>query len=114
MSCERNIRFELLARLCPNATGADIRSVCTEAGNNLFFYSCFFYSILIYYFYFFIFSFKLNNNNKQQHFLFQFKGMYAVRARRKIVEEKDFLSAVNKVIKEHAKFSATPKYLIHN
>merc|ERR1712000_248567 len=72
MSCERNIRFELLARLCPNATGADIRSVCTEA------------------------------------------GMYAVRARRKIVEEKDFLSAVNKVIKEHAKFSATPKYLIHN
>merc|ERR1712000_72203 len=72
MNCERNIRFELLARLCPNATGADIRSVCTEA------------------------------------------GMYAVRARRKIVEEKDFLSAVNKVIKEHAKFSATPKYLIHN
>jgi len=32
MSCERDIRFELLARLCPNATGADIRSVCTEAG----------------------------------------------------------------------------------
>lgn len=32
MSCERDIRFELLARLCPNATGADLRSVCTEAG----------------------------------------------------------------------------------
>lgn len=32
MSCERNIRFELLARLCPNATGAEVRSVCTEAG----------------------------------------------------------------------------------
>ena len=32
MACERDIRFELLARLCPNATGADIRSVCTEAG----------------------------------------------------------------------------------
>src|SRR4051812_4217651 len=32
MSCARDIRFELLARLCPNATGADIRSVCTEAG----------------------------------------------------------------------------------
>lgn len=32
MSCERDIRFELLARLCPNATGAEIRSVCTEAG----------------------------------------------------------------------------------
>lgn len=32
MNCEKGIRFELLARLCPNATGADIRSVCTEAG----------------------------------------------------------------------------------
>jgi 26S proteasome regulatory subunit T1 len=32
MSCARDIRFDLLARLCPNATGADIRSVCTEAG----------------------------------------------------------------------------------
>jgi len=31
MSCEKNIRYELLARLCPNSTGADIRSVCTEA-----------------------------------------------------------------------------------
>lgn len=72
MSCERNIRFELLARLCPNATGADVRSICTEA------------------------------------------GMYAVRSRRKVVTEKDFLEAINKVVKEHAKFSATAKYLIHN
>ena len=32
MSCERDIRFELLARLCPNTTGAELRSVCTEAG----------------------------------------------------------------------------------
>jgi 26S proteasome regulatory subunit T1 len=32
MSVERDIRFELLARLCPNSTGADLRSVCTEAG----------------------------------------------------------------------------------
>jgi len=32
MSVARDIRFELLARLCPNCTGADIRSVCTEAG----------------------------------------------------------------------------------
>lgn len=30
MSCERNIRFELIARLCPNATGAELRSVATE------------------------------------------------------------------------------------
>ena len=32
MSMDKNIRYELLARLCPNSTGADIRSVCTEAG----------------------------------------------------------------------------------
>ena len=32
MNCDRDIRFELLARLCPNTTGADIRSVCIEAG----------------------------------------------------------------------------------
>lgn len=72
MSCERDIRFELLARLCPNATGADIRSVCTEA------------------------------------------GMYAIRARRKICTEKDFLDGVNKVIKGFAKFSATSRYMTYN
>mmetsp|Transcript_26826 Transcript_26826/g.44713 ORF Transcript_26826/g.44713 Transcript_26826/m.44713 type:complete len:456 (+) Transcript_26826:127-1494(+) len=32
MNCDRDIRFELLARLCPNTTGAELRSVCTEAG----------------------------------------------------------------------------------
>jgi 26S proteasome regulatory subunit T1 len=32
MSVEKGVRYELLARLCPNATGADLRSVCTEAG----------------------------------------------------------------------------------
>lgn len=32
MSMEKNIRFEMLARKCPNTTGADLRSVCTEAG----------------------------------------------------------------------------------
>merc|ERR1711935_1255681 len=72
MNCERDIRFELLARLCPNNTGADIRSVCTEA------------------------------------------GMFAIRARRKTISEKDFLDAVNKVIKGYAKFSATPKYMVYN
>lgn len=72
MSCARDIRFELLARLCPNATGADIRSVCTEA------------------------------------------GMFAIRARRKTVTEKDYLDAIQKVIKAYAKFSATPKYMVYN
>lgn len=72
MNVERNIRYELLARLCPNATGAELRSVCTEA------------------------------------------GMFAIRARRKVATEKDFLDAVNKVIKAYAKFSSTPKYMTHN
>lgn len=72
MSVEKDIRFELLARLCPNSTGADIRSVCTEA------------------------------------------GMFAIRARRKVATEKDFLDAVNKVIKAYAKFSSTPRYMTYN
>ncbi|KAK4736264.1 hypothetical protein R3W88_010525 [Solanum pinnatisectum] len=71
-NCERDIWFELLARLCPNSTGADIRSVCTEAGT------------------------------------------YAIRARRTTITEKDFLDAVNKVVKRYQKFSATPKYMVYN
>mmetsp|Transcript_29745 Transcript_29745/g.41090 ORF Transcript_29745/g.41090 Transcript_29745/m.41090 type:complete len:295 (+) Transcript_29745:43-927(+) len=72
LSCEKNIRFDLLARLCPNATGADIRSVCTEA------------------------------------------GMFAIRARRKTITEKDMIEAINKVIKGQLKFSATGKYMVYN
>lgn len=72
MNVAPGIRYELLSRLCPSATGADIRSVCTEA------------------------------------------GMYAIRARRKTIQERDFLEAVNKVIKGYAKFSATPKYMVYN
>ncbi|OZC07108.1 hypothetical protein X798_05913 [Onchocerca flexuosa] len=41
-------------------------------------------------------------------------GMFAIRARRKLATEKDFLEAVNKVVKGYAKFSATPRYLTHN
>eukprot|EP01064_Diplonema_japonicum_P036008 TRINITY_DN7977_c0_g1_i1.p1 TRINITY_DN7977_c0_g1~~TRINITY_DN7977_c0_g1_i1.p1 ORF type:complete len:434 (+),score=134.08 TRINITY_DN7977_c0_g1_i1:63-1364(+) len=72
LSCDKDIRYELLARLCPNATGADLRSVCTEA------------------------------------------GMYAIRARRQAINEKDMLEAVNKVIKGHSRFSATAKYMVYN
>ena len=72
MAVERDIRFEMLARLCPNTTGAELRSVCCEA------------------------------------------GMFAIRARRKLATEKDFLDAVAKVIKGYAKFSATPKYMVYN
>ena len=72
MSMDKNIRFELLARLCPNATGADLRSVCTEA------------------------------------------GMFAIRARRKSISEKDLLESIEKVIKGNSKFSATGKYMVYN
>mmetsp|Transcript_835 Transcript_835/g.1575 ORF Transcript_835/g.1575 Transcript_835/m.1575 type:complete len:428 (-) Transcript_835:510-1793(-) len=72
INCERDVRFELLARLCPNTTGADLRSVCTEA------------------------------------------GMYAIRARRKTVTEKDFLEAINKVVKGYQKFSSTALYMNYN
>ena len=32
MKYDEGLRFELLARLCLNCTGADLRSICTEAG----------------------------------------------------------------------------------
>lgn len=62
---EKDIRFELIARMCPNSTGAEIRSVCTEA------------------------------------------GMFAIRARKKSISEKDLLDAIDKVIKGYQKFSST-------
>ena len=40
--------------------------------------------------------------------------MYAIRSRRKMATEKDFLDAIQKVIKGYAKFSSTPRYLTHN
>lgn len=72
MSVEKGIRYDLLARLCPNSTGAEIRSVCTEA------------------------------------------GMFAIRARKKLISERDFLDGINKVIKQNAKFSATATYMEYN
>jgi 26S proteasome regulatory subunit T1 len=72
MAMDKDIRFELLARLCPNTTGADLRSVCTEA------------------------------------------GMFAIRARRKSISEKDLLEAIEKVVKGNNKFSSTNKYMIYN
>ena len=72
MAFDKDIRFELIARLCPNTTVADIKSVCTEA------------------------------------------GMFAIRARRKSISEKDLLDAIDKVIKGYSKFSATNKYMVYN
>lgn len=37
MSVERDIRFDLIARLCPNTTGAELRSVATEVRSNFHF-----------------------------------------------------------------------------
>ncbi|KAK9449002.1 P-loop containing nucleoside triphosphate hydrolase protein [Limtongia smithiae] len=72
MSVDRDIRWELISRLCPNSTGAELRSVCTEA------------------------------------------GMFAIRARRKVTTEKDFLASVEKVIKSNLKFSSTSQYMQYN
>lgn len=72
MNVERDIRFEVIARLCPNTTGAELSSVCREA------------------------------------------GMFAIRARKKSISEKDFMDSVNKVIKGYQKFSSTPRYLVYN
>lgn len=72
MAFDKDIRYELIARLCPNTTGADLRSVCTEA------------------------------------------GMFAIRARRKSISEKDLMMAIEKVIKGYSKFSATQKYMVFN
>ncbi|KDQ60572.1 hypothetical protein JAAARDRAFT_45449 [Jaapia argillacea MUCL 33604] len=72
MSVERDIRFDLIARLCPNTTGAELRSVATEA------------------------------------------GMFAIRARRKVATERDFLDSVEKVVRQGTKFSSTPLYQVYN
>ncbi|KAH8108493.1 26S proteasome subunit P45 [Phellopilus nigrolimitatus] len=71
MSVERDIRFDLIARLCPNTTGAELRSVATEA------------------------------------------GMFAIRARRKVATERDFLDAVEKVVRQGTKFSSTRTGIVH-
>lgn len=72
MSVAPNIRFGLVARLCTNATGAELKSVSTEA------------------------------------------GLFAIRARRRICEEGDYLKAVEKVINQGKKFSSTSLYSTYN
>ena len=68
MAVDKGIRYELLARLCPSTSGAELRAVCSEA------------------------------------------GMFAIRARRRSISEKDFLEAINKVVKQQKRFSALQKY----
>lgn len=40
--------------------------------------------------------------------------MFAIRARRKAITEKDLIEAIDKVIKGYKKFSATGKYMVYN
>ncbi len=40
--------------------------------------------------------------------------MFAIRARRKAITEKDLIAAIDKVIKGYKKFSATGKYMVYN
>ena len=82
MSVERDIRFDLIARLCPNTTGAELRSVATEV------FWC------------------LSVRTFASIILLQ-AGMFAIRARRKIASERDFLDAVEKVVRQGTKFSST-------
>ena len=72
MNVKDGIRWNLLARLCPNTSGAELRSVCTEA------------------------------------------GIFAIRDKRRMVTETDFVKAINKVTKEYARFSSAPKYMVYN
>lgn len=103
MSVERDIRFELLARLCPNSTGKLNEflylnsSVCAP---------CPWQSVLS--------CLSLSLPGAEIRSVCTEAGMFAIRARRKIATEKDFLEAVNKVIKSYAKFSATPRYMTYN
>jgi len=86
MSVERDIRYDLIARLCPNATGAELKSVATEVRfAKLFLHSA---------------------DDKA--------GMFAIRARRKVATERDFLDAVEKVIRQGTKFSSTALYAQYN
>lgn len=41
-------------------------------------------------------------------------GMFAIRARRKVATERDFLDAVEKVIRQGTKFSSTALYAQYN
>lgn len=40
--------------------------------------------------------------------------MFAIRARRKVATERDFLDAVEKVVRQGTKFSSTPLYQVYN
>ena len=99
MNCERNIRFELLARLCPNTTGADIRSVCIEAG---------------------MFAIRSRRKTVTEKDMIDAVNKCAHLPRRAPppIDARslgpDPPRGARRVIKGYSKFSATPKYLVYN
>jgi len=130
MSVERGIRYELLARLCPNTTGAFSprrgRGVIEPVAKDATFFRI-------------IRAVRRRRIAKRVHggrhvcHPRAAKGMVAPglgctltasmlidlrvrvgRARPQLATEKDFLEAVNKVIKGYKKFSATPRYMTYN
>ncbi|PIK49446.1 26S protease regulatory subunit 7 [Apostichopus japonicus] len=139
MSVERDIRYELLARLCPNCTAVlrasgyvpEVKTgLC--AMSRPFFSN---YSLLpvrgrrvVHEWSSWRFETIQTNDIFFAHLsheclLFHGQelkcpcteaGMFAIRARRKIATEKDFREAINKVIKAYAKFSSTPRYMTYN
>ncbi len=72
MNLMRGIDLKKIAAQMNEASGAESKAVCTEA------------------------------------------GMFAIRARRKSVSEKDLLKAIKKGIKGYKKFSSTAKYMNYN
>ena len=115
MSVEKDIRYELLARLCPNSTGMykeSLRQLLlprNEGSGKLKFLDLLG-----------VVHFKCMEMIKSAFLGAEIRsvcteaGMFAIRARRKMATEKDFLEAINKVIKAYAKFSATPRYMTYN
>ena len=118
MNCERDIRFELLARLCPNSTG---KNPLRWWGVNFVLPPSLMFSHSLQWSFCMLFAHYaigvltwVSLSGADIRSVCTEAGMYAIRARRKTVTEKDFLDAVNKVIKGYQKFSATPKYMVYN
>ena len=100
MSVERDIRYDLIARLCPNATGAELKSIATEVSHR---------------------NASPHRRRPTGSILTKYRadlisqaGMFAIRARRKVATERDFLDAVEKVIRQGTKFSSTALYAQYN
>jgi 26S proteasome regulatory subunit T1 len=89
MSVDRDIRWELISRLCPNATGAELRSVATEAG---------------------MFAIRARRKVATEKVCSLALSSWATR----LISLQDMLAAVEKVIKGNSKFSSVAAYAQYN